>query len=252
MNPSRAQYGQIVTRSAASQIADRLEQEILEGRLKVDDRLPTEEELAAQFGVSRPTVREALKRLAARHLIRSRRGPSGGNFVTGPSPDDLAQSLGTAFALLMATDRVSLDEMAVARLELEAICCRRAAQLRTEEHLAGLRAELEIQRQSNLTDQDFCESELRFHRIIVEACDNALLRFMMNAMVETLMPISNMIIFRLRDRKAIVEFHERMAEGLAHRDAEAAIAALSDLIAYIHALYARAQQARAAQLARGE
>lgn len=74
MEPS---YGQIVTTSAASQIADQLQQAIMDGRLKVDERLPTEEELAAQFGVSRPTVREALKRLAARHLIRSRRGPTG-------------------------------------------------------------------------------------------------------------------------------------------------------------------------------
>jgi len=73
-----ARYGQIVTASLAGQIAEALEQAMLEGRLKIDERLPTEDELAARYGVSRPTVREALKRLAARHLIRSRRGPAGG------------------------------------------------------------------------------------------------------------------------------------------------------------------------------
>jgi DNA-binding FadR family transcriptional regulator len=70
-------YGQIVTASAAIQIADAIEQMIVRGQLRVDDRLPSETELSAQFGVSRPTVREALKRLAARHLVRSRRGPAG-------------------------------------------------------------------------------------------------------------------------------------------------------------------------------
>ena len=60
------------TKSLASQIADRIRQSIVEGRLGADDRLPGEEQLAKQFGVSRPTIREALKRLAAQHLIRSR------------------------------------------------------------------------------------------------------------------------------------------------------------------------------------
>ena len=47
----------------ARQIAKSIRDAILEGRLKVDERLPTEEELAQKFGVSRPTIREALKRL---------------------------------------------------------------------------------------------------------------------------------------------------------------------------------------------
>jgi len=239
-------YGQIVTTSAASQIADPLQQAIMDGRLKVDERLPTEEELAAQFGVSRPTVREALKRLAARHLIRSRRGPSGGTFVAGPSPEELAASLGTSVTLLVATGGVSLDEMATARLEMEAVCCRLAAQNRTEAHLAALEAEIALQRSAALSDQDFCASDVRFHRAVVEAAGNALLRFLMNAVVEALMPVSNMIIFRVRDRKEIIAHHERMLAAIAARDGEGAVAALGGLVRYIRAQYAKAAQARAA------
>lgn len=87
-----ARYGQIVMTSLAGQTVEALELAILDEQLKINERLPTEDELALQFGVSRSTMREALKRLAARHLIRSRRGPAGGTFVTGPSPDQLAQS----------------------------------------------------------------------------------------------------------------------------------------------------------------
>lgn len=68
------EFESVVTVSAAKQIAESLRAAIMDGRLKVDERLPTEEELAQRFKVSRPTVREALKRLAAQHLIRSRRG----------------------------------------------------------------------------------------------------------------------------------------------------------------------------------
>jgi len=66
----------LVTESLAKQIAENIREAIMTGSLKVDERLPTEEELAARFEVSRPTIREALKRLAAQHLIRSRRGPT--------------------------------------------------------------------------------------------------------------------------------------------------------------------------------
>ena len=71
----------LTTQSLARQIAEQLRDAIVAGRLGADERLPGEEQLAKQFGVSRPTVREALKRLAAQHLIRSRRGPTGGTFV---------------------------------------------------------------------------------------------------------------------------------------------------------------------------
>ncbi|MFG1426516.1 FadR/GntR family transcriptional regulator [Roseixanthobacter glucoisosaccharinicivorans] len=240
-----ATYGTIVTTSAASQIADQIQKAILDGRLKMDERLPTEEELASRFGVSRPTVREALKRLAARHLIRSRRGPTGGNFVAGPSPEELSQSLGTSVTLLMATDGVTLEEMAVARMEMEAICCRLAAGNRTEDHLNALRAELAIQNNSAISDQDFCASDVRFHRAVVDAAGNALLRFMMNAMVETLMPVSNMIIFRVRDRRDIVAHHERILKALEAHNGDAAVEALGGLMQYIRAQYAKVMELRA-------
>ena len=63
------------------QIAEAIRNAIVSGDLLSDARLPSEAELAEQFGVSRPTVREALKRLAAQNLIRTRRGATGGNFV---------------------------------------------------------------------------------------------------------------------------------------------------------------------------
>jgi DNA-binding FadR family transcriptional regulator len=237
-------HDQIVTASAANQIAEAIQQAIVNGTLKADDRLPTEEALALQFRVSRPTVREALKRLAARHLIRSRRGPTGGTFVNGPSPDELAQSFSTAATLMVAAGGVSLDEMATVRAEMEAICCRLAAQNRTAEQLAGMRAEIALQHSEKLADEAFCASDVRFHRLIVEAGGNALLRFLMNAVVEGLMPVSNMIIFRVRDRKIISSFHVQIADAIEDRDGAAAVAALNGLIRYIRDQYAIADEAR--------
>jgi DNA-binding FadR family transcriptional regulator len=136
---------QVGAESAPSQIADAIQQAIIDGRLRVHNRLPTEEELAARFAVSRSTVREALKRLAARHLVQSRRGPTGGTFVRGPTPEELSESLGTAATLLLALGTVGLDDVATARTELEAICCRLAATARTQEQLDKLQAEILVQ-----------------------------------------------------------------------------------------------------------
>src|ERR1700723_2572590 len=102
-------FGDVVTASAAKQIAENIRTAILEGRLKVDARLPAEDELASRFNVSRPTIREALKRLAAQHLIRSRRGPSGGNFVTSPAPSEAGRSLANFTSLMVGVGDIQLN-----------------------------------------------------------------------------------------------------------------------------------------------
>ena len=61
----------LVVASLAQQIADQIREVIMDGTLKAGERLPTDDDLAKQFGVSSPTIREALKRLSARNLIRS-------------------------------------------------------------------------------------------------------------------------------------------------------------------------------------
>jgi len=239
------EFDTVVTTSAAKQIADTLRAAIMDGRLKVDERLPTEEELAQRFKVSRPTVREALKRLAAQHLIRSRRGPAGGNFVASPAPADAALSLANATTLMVAVGDIQLDDMATARLEMEGACCRLAAVARTDAHLDRMRRELAQQRDAALTDEEFCASDVRFHRALVDAAGNSLLSFLMHAVVEALQPVSNMVIFRVRERRAIVVFHERILQALEARDDAAGMAALGDLVAYTRDRYREALDRRA-------
>ena len=95
------QENTIVKASISKQIAEQLRAAIVAGQFKIGQRLPTEDELAQRFGVSRPSVREALKRLAAQNLVRAKRGPTGGNFVVQPSYSELAESLSGAATLLV-------------------------------------------------------------------------------------------------------------------------------------------------------
>ena len=123
----------LVAESLAKQIAENIRSSILDGSLKADDQLPTEEVLAEKFNVSRPTIREALKRLAAQNLIRSRRGPAGGTFVNRPSQEDLSSSLTGAAMLLVSMGEFSLSEIAEARRELQISVLEIAKELHLDE-----------------------------------------------------------------------------------------------------------------------
>jgi DNA-binding FadR family transcriptional regulator len=240
-------YNAVSKETFPSQIAKEIRAAIIEGRLKVDQRLPSEEELAARFKVSRPTIREALKRLAAQNLIRSRRGPSGGNFVNGPTLADAKGNLAAVTTMLVSVGDISIEAITQARMELESMCARIAAAERTEEDLARMTTEIEVQRNIELTDVEFCATDVRFHRALVEATHNELLDFLMTAAVEALQPISNLITFRTRDRREIIGHHQRIVDFLARRDGEGAVAVIAEQSRYLTHHYAKAASSRLAR-----
>lgn len=215
-------YDDIVRTGLSRQVAESIRSAILEGRLTVDERLPSEDELARRFGVSRPTVREALKVLAAQNLIRSRRGPTGGNFVSQPDPEGLSRAITDAATLLVAVGVFNIDEMVSARLETESVCCRLAAARHSEADLAAMAAEIALQRQADLSDEDFCASDVRFHRALVGATGNGPLRLMMYSVIESFIPITNMLIFPHRERRRVADSHQKILDAIAARDGNGA------------------------------
>lgn len=241
------EFPALVTESLAKQISENIGSAIIEGRLKVNERLPTEEELARQFGVSRPTIREALKRLAARNLVHSRRGPSGGTFVTKPSLEEVGSTLATYSTLLVSMGEFDLAQIAEARFELEGVCARLAAAHRSDDHIAAMQRELEAQRGSKLTDVEFCASDVRFHRALVDASGNRFLQFLMYAVIEAVQPAANLLSYRFRERRAIAGFHGEIVEALAQRDAPSASGAMARLGDYLVRKYEEAHDWRASR-----
>ena len=238
---TKVEYAPLMTAGLAKQIAEQIRESITDGRLKADDRLPTEEELAQQFQVSRPTIREALKRLAAQSLIRSRRGPTGGTFINRPSREEVSSNLTTATALLVGLGEFKVPEILDARQDLEVLCVRQAAARCKEAELSAMVRELEIQRDASISDEDFCASDVRFHRAIADATHNSVLKFVMFTVIEALQPIENMVVFRVRERKVIVRQHEEILSALQVNDAEAAAKAIREQTAYLRERFDAAQ-----------
>ena len=216
----------------SAQIAQAIRDAIVSGDMIVDERLPSEAELADQFQVSRPTVREALKRLAAQSLIRTQRGAFGGAFVNRLSYEEAYGQQITTSTLLLSMNAVSFDVACEARYALERACTPLSVERRTPDHLATMRAEIHRQGQPGLSDESFCASDVTFHRALVDGAGNPVLSYQLAGAVEAMQPLMNMITFTARSREEIVRLHTRIADAVEGMDADAAGQALHELEAY--------------------
>lgn len=213
----------------SAQIAAAIRDEIIGGRLIVDERLPSEAELAEHFDVSRPTVREALKRLAAQALIRTQRGATGGAFVNRLSFEEAYPQQITTSTLLLSMNEVSFETACEARFALERACAPLSAKRRNADHLATMRAEIHRQSQPGLTDEAFCASDVAFHRALVDGAGNPVLSYQLAGAVEAMQPLMNMITFSARDRARIVSLHTDIADAVEAQDADATASTLTAL-----------------------
>jgi len=227
----------------SAQIAKAIRDAIIAGDLIVDARLPSEAELSEQFEVSRPTVREALKRLAAQSLIRTQRGATGGAFVNRLSYQDAYGQQITTSTLLLSMNDISFDVACEARFALERACAPLSAQRRTPDQLATMRAEIVRQGQPGLTYEAFCASDVAFHRALVDGAGNPVMSYQLAGAVEAMQPLMNMITFTARSRDRIISLHTRIADALEVQDAASADSALLELQSYT----AQLGQTRAAE-----
>lgn len=224
------------TADLSAQIADAIRDSIVSGALMVDDRLPSEAELADAYDVSRPTIREALKRLAAQSLIRTQRGAFGGAFVNKLSFDDARAQLTTTTTLLISMNDVSFDRACEARFSLERASATLAAERRGDTHLETMAREITRQGQTGLSDEAFCASDVAFHLALTEAAGNPVLTYHLASAIEAMQPLMNMITYTARSRAEIVTRHEAIRDGARNRDGNGIISALDALETYTKSL----------------
>jgi len=204
-------------------LADEIRAQITSGRLRPGDRLPTEPQLCADTGVSRSTVREALRLLASQNLIVTTRGVSGGSFVAHPTATQLAEALATGVHLLLANSVVDFADLREVRELLETPTARLAAERRTDEHLVRMRATLRDVYTADIDDVFRAHSE--FHMIVTEASGNSVLAVVMRPLYQ----LSNSrMLGEAAGRELWARFnaeHETIIEAIERRDADAAEAA---------------------------
>lgn len=229
----------VTMRSAASQVVDQLRSAIIDGRLRTGDRLPSEHQLAQDFGVSRGTVREAIRTLAASNLVTSSRGATGGTFVTTPQAGELAEQIGEQIVLWFRAGNISLAEVHHARHVLERECSQLAALNRTEEDLSAMRQPVEISRDPDLGEDEWLTTDLDFHTAVSRAAKNSVLELAMTA-VHLVRPRTNRLLVKELDRGRIADQHWAMYEAIRDKEPIAAAEAFERHFCYLHEMQQRA------------
>lgn len=166
-------FRSVVPVRAYEGVVDQVELAIFGGRLNPGDRLPSERDMMAQFGVSRATVREALRVLESRGLIRSRHGdPTGGAEIQSSSP----RALGTAVRSFARLGQLSIAELVQFRMVAEGSAIRLAAVLHDDAQLASMRrAHEEMVDVAEGSYDAFSRADVAFHLCVAHASGNKLL-----------------------------------------------------------------------------
>lgn len=144
---------------AAAIAAAKVRRRIVRGELKADDALPPETELMKQFGISRPTLREALRILEAEGLISVRRGARGGARVQAPSPETAVDYVG----LLLEFDRTSIADVLKAQAVLEVGAVRELATSASKAALNRLDELLALEKESLGDIERFNDAAAQLH-----------------------------------------------------------------------------------------
>jgi len=249
------EFGQVRQRRLSDDIVVQLEGMILEGTLKAGERLPAERALAEQFGVSRPSLREAIQKLAAKGLLVSRQG--GGTYV--------AESLGSTFSdpllHLLESNPEAQRDLLEFRHTLEGSCAYYAAQRATELDRQRLGEAFEAlqdcySRGGTVSRAEEGAADARFHLAIAEASHNAVLLHTIRGLFDLLKRnvvtnIGGMYAQRRETRDMLMSQHRELYQAIIEGRAEAAREVSNRHIHYVQEVLAEVQQ-EAQRLARAQ
>ncbi|MCX2713456.1 FadR/GntR family transcriptional regulator [Mycolicibacterium sp. J2] len=214
-----SQIRQVQRHPLAAQAAQLLLARIRAGEWPLGHRLPGETTLAAQLGVGRSTLREAIRELAGRGVLESRQGA--GVFVTAT---DVTEDWDTVLR------RTTIAAVVEARIAIEAEAAALAAARRTPADLREIRRTLAARGVPAQSVPEHVDADMAFHRAVIAAAHNEVLLQLFDAFLPRLRPamIDMLKIAPVQSgfsAAADHACHQELAEAIAARSPEAAAAA---------------------------
>ena len=197
-------------------IVEQIRKLVAEGKLKPGDQLPPERVLAETFGVSRTSVREALRALEISGVIEGRQG--GGTFVRTRSSEELVQPLASA----LLAGKQELDNILEVREVIEPALGRLAAARATAEQVAELEAILDRQAAKVARGEAFPEEDAAFHDIIARAANNPIILRLLNVVMDLLRDTRASYLQHGDRPSTSLEGHRQILDAIRQGDGEAA------------------------------
>ena len=228
--------------SLTEQVEEELTAAIRAGKYLPGQKIPTESELCQIFNVSRTAVREAVKKMSARGIIKVRKGS--GAYVSEVSVQNASEILNMFFELSSNEDLVlhTID----ARQIIEPMLAARAAKSRTEHHIDLLRKNMKNMRSCALDDKKR-EAELDndFHNTLLSITGNEVLELLLGP-IFSLMPKFKTSVFAkptsgnlLEAKNSMLEHHQNILEAIERKDAVTASEAMKNHLLETRANYVR-------------
>lgn len=204
----------------SEKVAESVAREIIRSvsGLEPGTRLPSESAMLDAYGVSRASLREALRILEVQGLVTMKPGPGGGPIMLGPSPEDLGKTQTLFFHLLDAKYSDLLDTL----VAIEPLVAREAAERRDRKAVEPLRVFLHERPDVDDTEQYRWHS-VGFHSTLAAVCGNPVLGILVRSLREIVVIRLGSAMFSENDeRSGIVHAHEAVAQAVLDGDAEAA------------------------------
>jgi DNA-binding FadR family transcriptional regulator len=204
---------------AADVLASTLREQILDGRMREGYLLPNERDLAVQAGLSRASVREALRILEVEGLIATRTGRSGGSEVVRPDISTLERSID----IFIRGQRIRFEAVLETREAIEPHAARLAALHWNEEDWARLTEAHERLRQGIDDVPAFLQANLDWHLAVMRASHNELLIAFTTAISQSVYAATDIQGFNsVEVRHAVLTAHQKVMDAIQARDADAA------------------------------
>lgn len=185
---------------------------IARGRLRRGDRLPNEGDLAAELGISKPTLRQALRVLERSGVLKVRPGKGGGIFL---------ESELLPFDLVSANVRLeteSVVEILRGRRVIETAVTHAASAAATLDDLAELERTIAMLRREDADPRKILRADALFHTTVAQATHNRLLVESMRVVTRQLAPLRDMLVREPADVPVMIEIHRRQLRAMRHRE----------------------------------
>jgi GntR family transcriptional repressor for pyruvate dehydrogenase complex len=235
-NARMPDFGPIKPKRVFEEICERIRNELSSGALRPGDKLPPERELAEQFGVSRTAVREAFRSLERSGLIGLQKGAKGGAFILEGNPT-VQQSLED----MVSVGHISLGDLTEARVLIQDAIVRLACRRATEADFAALEADIDLTEELTLQGRlrERLDASINFHKVLARTTKNQVMIITIDALTYILRVVINKL--GPHPRLDLVESRRKFLKHLRARDAEAAVAEMTDHLTKLHQHLVREQ-----------
>lgn len=208
----------IESKRSFEEVAEQIKESIIDGKLSSGDRLPSELALAQEFNVGRQTIREALRSLESSGLIKIHRGTRGGAIVE----DKVLHVISDTFQLALQMQDISVEDLTVARIEVEKGILQHVISNATSVDLEALQANIDEAREKVKEGEVASSINVEFHRLLAKASGNPVFEVVIDSLMMVATNYLSGANVSLAHSSQAIEEHAELIRAISSRNIEKA------------------------------